>query len=229
MIEALKEYYSLLWLNLLVKKRLIVEYLRVISRYYSNSLFRSADLSLLRRYLFQSPFTISKKFLRGKGDEDIYTYGETPLTTLDLISKECDISSADRVFELGCGRGRCCFWLRCMIGCKAVGIEYIPEFVAAANAVKKEKALQGVEFRLEDILEADYSGATLLYLYGTCYDELFLKKLIKRLSRLPPNTRIITVSYSLNEFTKEPLFEVIKHFDAPFTWGNGEVYVQRRR
>lgn len=226
---TLREYLALLWLNLLVKKREFVEYLRVVFRYYRNPLFRRVDLALLSRYRFYSPFAISKNFLLKRGEKEIYTYGETPLTTLEAIAKQCGITAQDRVFELGSGRGRGCFWLRCILGCQTVGIEYLPEFVSIANQVKEAAKLAQLEFRLGDILEADYSGATVLYLYGTCYDEPFLKKLIKRLSRLPPGTKIITVSYPLKEFAKEPLFEVIKRFEATFTWGATDVYLQIRK
>ncbi|MCE5317822.1 MAG: class I SAM-dependent methyltransferase [Parachlamydia sp.] len=225
----MKEFFELLWLSLVVKKRLFVEQLRIIFRYYHKAAFRNVDIALLHKYLFHSPYAISKRFLLARGESDVYTYGETPLTTLDKIARECEITTQDRVFELGCGRGRGCFWLNRYLGCKAVGIEYIPDFVARANEVKELWHVDGIEFRLEDILEADYTGATVIYLYGTCYEEAFLQKLIKRLAALPQGTKIITVSYPLTDFEKIPSFEVTKSFEAPFTWGTAEVFLQVRK
>jgi SAM-dependent methyltransferase len=215
----------LLWINLVVKKRNCVEYVKVLLKYYSNPLFRKADTGLLFKYFFKNPFVISKKFLIKRGEEDIYAYGETPLTTMDLIAKECRISSADTVFELGCGRGRTCFWLACILNCRVVGIEYIPQFVEKSNAVKQRCKILNLQFRCEDFLKANLKGATVIYLYGTCLDKDSIKTLIDRFSYLPAGTKIITVSFSLNEYAERPIFEVLKRFSAPFTWGNADVYL----
>ncbi len=43
---------------------------------------------------------------------------------MDVIARECGIQKEDVVFELGCGRGRTCFWLNTFIGCKVVGIGF---------------------------------------------------------------------------------------------------------
>ena len=223
------EWLQLFWTNLVVKKRNFMEYLKVVAWYYPNIAFMKIDLAVLSKYLFKSPFAISKEFMIKKGEKDIYVYGETPLTTLDYIADQCDFSSADTVFELGCGRGRGCFWLHCILNCKVVGIEYIPEFVKCANKVKEKFDVKGVEFRLEDILKTDYTGATVLYLYGTCFETPFINKLIERFSHLPSGTKIITVSYSLNDYTDRPLFEVMKRFTARFTWGETDVYLHIKK
>lgn len=211
--------------GLWIKLKLLLENFRSL-KYYGKSQFRKADLLLLRQYLFRNPYKISKEFLVKKGEKEVYAYGETPLTTLDLIVRACHITPADTVFELGCGRGRGCFWLSCYLGCRTVGVEYIPEFVLKAKKVQQTLKIANLEFRLGDILEADYSGATVLYLYGTCYDDPFLKQLIKRFKKLPKGIKIISISYPLTDYAPH-LFEVTKVFEAPFTWGVGHVYLQQ--
>lgn len=224
------EYLQLFWLNLTVKKSNLWEYIRVIYRYYFSSYsFMKVDTALISKYVFKNAFTISKQYLKEKGESDIYAYGETPLTTLDTIVKACGLSQDDTVFELGAGRGRGCFWLCHFVGCKVVGIEIIPTFVQIANEVKANYFVENVEFRLGDILEADYRGATALYLYGTCYEDDFIKKLIERLSKVPSGTKVITVSYSLADYEEKIDFEVMKRFTVPFTWGEGDVYLQIKR
>jgi SAM-dependent methyltransferase len=222
----ISEILKLWLLNLAVAKRSAVEYAKVVFRYYRNPLFRKADLSLLLQYLFKSPFRISKAFMQGRGAHNIYVYGETPLTTLDKIARECGISKNDTVFELGCGRGRTCFWLACFFGCQAVGIEYIPEFIQKALFVKERCNIANVEFLQEDILEADFSAATVIYLYGSNFGDTFLKKLIKKMKSLKEGTKIITVSYPLNDYAQGHLFETQKRFPASFTWGEADVYFQ---
>src|SRR5207253_2734624 len=138
-------------------------------------------------------------YLLQKGEEDPYTYGETPLSTLDVIVKHCHITATDTVFELGCGRGRTCFWMNQFVGCRVVGIDYIPEFIQRANRIRSRFDLVDVQFREEDILNSQLTGATVIYLYGTCYSTPFIQTLIKNFALLPRGTKIITVSYPLSD------------------------------
>lgn len=221
-----KEYTELLWINLGVQFRNFIEFLRVTTHYYGSYSFAKTDLFLLVTYLFQNPFTISKRFLQNRGEANVYAYGETPLTTMEQIAKECHIGRNDVVFELGSGRGRTCFWLQAFIGCKVVGIEYVPEFVERANAIKDKFQIPNLEFREANLLETSYKGASVVYLYGTCLEEPEILKVIERCRALPAGTKIITVSYALNEYTRQPLFEVMKRFPVRFTWGEADVYMQ---
>lgn len=224
-----KEFLKLLCLNLVVQKRNLVEYLHVVAKYYPQWAFAKVDLSIILMYFFHNPFSISKRFLQKRGEVDVYAYGETPLTTLDLIAKECALTSEDRVYELGCGRGRTCFWLEAFLGCQVVGIEFIPDFVERAHRIQRKIPNSRVLFRVQDMLESDLSDATVIYLYGTCYDDAFLHKLTTKFKQLKSGTRIISVSYPLNEFSGDDSFEVMKRFPALFTWGEGDVYYQVKK
>lgn len=228
-LVTVKEYAELFFLNLKTKAVNSLEYLRVIAHYYSYPSFFKIDSYLVLSYLFKNPFSISKRFLLNKGEQDIYTYGETPLTTLEMIAHECRLSRQDVVFELGCGRGRTCFWLNQFIGCSVIGIDYIPEFIQRANHVKTKFNLNQVEFRLEDLLQTDLTGATVIYLYGTCFSSSFIQSLIDRLTTLPRGTKIITISYALNHYSTNQPFEVMKRFPARFTWGTADVYLQVKK
>lgn len=226
---SFKEFLKLFWLNLIVAKRNFAEFVKVAWRYYWNASFRKTDLALICAYFFESPFRISKNFLKNKGEANVYAYGETPLTTLEQIAKECQFTNRDTVFELGCGRGRNCFWLNAFIGCKTIGIEYIPSFVEIANKVKDQCGVEDVEFRQENMFTADLHGATVLYLYGTCLEDSDIRTLIEHFHRLPSGTKIVTVSYALNEFSEKQLFEIMRCFTASFTWGSTEVYLQIKK
>lgn len=223
---SLKEALVLLGINWKVKFRNLVEFGRVVMRYYSDIPFLKIDTTLLMSYLFSNPFGISKRFLMRKGENNVYTYGETPLTTLAIIAKSCQLSPQDVVFELGCGRGRTCFWLRQFIGCQVVGVDYVPTFIQKAQRVKERFHVQGVSFRLEDLFQTDLQGATVIYLYGTCFSDHEIGRLIKRFSQLPEGAKIVTVSYALRDIQPEALFPVLKQFAVPFTWGTADVYLQ---
>ncbi|SCA63951.1 hypothetical protein SCG7109_BS_00030 [Chlamydiales bacterium SCGC AG-110-M15] len=128
----IKESISLFILSFAVRKRNIIEAWHVCRRYYHNRLFLKVDLLYVFAYLFRNPYNISKRFLKNLGAENVYAYGETPLTTMDLIAKEASITKDDTVFELGCGRGLTVFWLHCFIGCRVIGIEWVPKFLQKA-------------------------------------------------------------------------------------------------
>jgi SAM-dependent methyltransferase len=224
--SKLKEYFVLLWVNLKVKMIHLIEFSCVVVKYYPNFKFFKIDTSLLLSYLFTNPFYLSKRFLFQKGEKDVYTYGETPLTTLELISHICELSNQDVVFELGCGRGRTCFWLNQFIGCSVVGIDYVPAFIERAQKIKNHFHLQKVSFRLEDLFQTDLTDATTIYIYGTCFSATDIDRLIDHFMHLPKGTKIITVSYALTEYRFDAPFQVLKQFEAPFTWGKANVYLQ---
>lgn len=215
---ALKEYFLLFLIRFKVQCLSFVEYLRVIFKYYPDIEFFKIDTCLLLSYLFANPFRISKQFLLKRGERDLYTYGETPLTTLDHIARTCGLTSDDTVVELGCGRGRTCFWLHQFMGCRVIGIDYLPTFIVKASKVRDYFRIEDVEFRLEDLFQADLRGATVIYLYGTCYSVAQICQLIDHFSNLPERTKIITVSYALPEFNPEAPFKILKQFPASFPW-----------
>ncbi len=226
-----KEFLTLFFLNMKVSVLQSIQYCKIILRYYSNFRFAKADLYLRFLYLFSSPFKICKEFLVKRGDQDPYTYGETPLTTLALIAKEANIISCDCIVELGSARGINCFWLNSIVGCKVIGIEEVPEFVMRAQKVKEKLNFSSVEFILADFLDksAPFPVGSCYYLYGSCLDEDSIKILVEKLEKLPRGTKIITVSYPLSDYSECKSFEILKHFIAPFTWGQGDVYIQVKK
>lgn len=221
------EFLKLVGLNLQVTLRNLVQYSKVVVRYYPNTGFAKTDLTLLLKYFLRNPFKVSKEFLASQGAEDLYAYGETPLTTWDAIVRKAGLKPSDTLFELGCGRGRCCFWAEAFIGCRVIGIDFVPEFIAKANAVVEERGLKRIEFREEDFLKSNLKDATVVYLYGSCYDTPFLNQLSQKLAQLPRGTLIISVSYPLTDYASSRSFEVMHRFTAPFTWGEGDVFIQR--
>lgn len=220
------EFLKLLWINLKVSFFNLIEWIRVAVRYYPNLSFAKADLSLLLMYLFNSPYRISKNFLKVHHAEDPYQYGETPLTTLDLISQECGIGKNDHLFELGCGRARTCFWLRSFRGCQVTGIDYIPFFIERAQRVQRKLKIPGLTFLAGNFFTADLSQATFIYLYGTNLEDAAIQTLIDTFESLPQGTKIITTSFALEDYAPNTFYKVIKCFTAPFVWGQAEIYLQ---
>lgn len=227
--EYFLDYLNLFFLKIKTSIYLLTENIQNIFRYYSSNNFYKIDLYFIFLYFFQNPFKLSKRFLEKKGEVDIYTYGETPLTTLELICKKCQLSTMDVVFELGCGRGRTCFWIHSFIKCRVIGVDFVPVFIQKANQIKNHFELKNIEFRLEDFLKTDLKSGTVFYLYGICLSDENIRRLIKRFERLPNGIKIITMSYSLLDFTSnKDHFKILDTFEAPFLWGSCRVFIQEK-
>ena len=197
--------------------------------YYKKPAFAVSDLMLWLAYLFINPYRVSKNYLKQRGRDNIYTYGETHITSFAKIMKAANVNARDLVFELGCGRGVSCFWLHDVVGCSVVGIEEIPTFVKISKGINKLLKKKKLEWRQEDILTTDLSGASLIYFYGTGFDGAFLDQFLPKLEGLPTGVRCVTVSYPIHEYHAETTYEVVKELSVPFPWGSALVYVQVKR
>lgn len=201
----------------------IFESLRVALRYYHHIPFLCCDLLLASHYVWKNPHRVSKAFLKKMGEKNLHAYGETPLTTLDYIAKECQILSQDTLFELGCGTGRTLFWLRHFVRCQCIGVDHNPIFIGRAAKIKDLLCVDKVTFRLESMFEIDLQEASVIYLYGTCLEDEMIEKLVARFKHLSSGTKVITVSYSLTDYTTA--FRVEKYFTARFPWGKAYVFL----
>ena len=181
-----------------------------VIRYWWHPRFAKRDIQLLMRYFWKSPYRIARECT---GEP----YGETPLSMMDTIAKKAGITASDVVYELGCGRGRACFWLASFIGCKVVGIEYVPKLVEKAKKIHCPL----VTFLCEDYLEADLSEATVIYLYGTLLSDATVRKIAEKFRGLKKGTKIVTISYPLTDG-----FHLVKKFDVQFPWGTTSCYIQ---
>ncbi len=216
-----------------------LDFLYVLFRGYPRSwLFMKLDKTLRLEYFLESPFAISKRYLQLRLDSDIYQYGETPMRTLERIAQRLKLSSDDHVFELGAGTGRCAFWLACLHHCRVTGIERIALFADFANSVVRNYGLQDqVQFIHGDFLEKNLSQATVIYLYGTKMSDAEIEVFILNLRNTTSGTRIVTVSYALEEIvaiSSDPRiqimsFEITDAFEAEFFWGKAQVFIQKLR
>lgn len=212
------------FLFFLVKARQFKEELKVRRLFYKNEAFSLCDQALCRYYLVQNPYKICSSFLKQKGEKEVHLYGETPLTTLEKIAKECDLGGEDYVIELGSGIGRGVFFLSSCFGCFVHGIEWIPHFVNQANQVKEKYGCQKVLFSCEDMLKSDLTKASVIYLYGTCLKDEAILTLLSSFKKLKKGTKVITVSYPLSDYTDA--FVLKKKFSAPYPWGEAEIFIQ---
>lgn len=210
------------WVRLTSFFRIALQNL-IDTQFYVNSAFRKVDFAFIRAYWGSNPYAISRKFLQEKGEEVIYAYGETPLFTMHKIVKKAAVTEKDIVFELGCGRGRTCFWLALELKAKVVGIDYVPEFIEKA---KKIASLSNLTFLKEDFLHSNLAEATVIYLTGTCMEDRDLFILNKKLIKLAPGLKLITVSFPMSDYDEKGCWKMIESFPAAFSFGVADVYIQ---
>lgn len=194
-----------------------LEQRKVERSFYSNAHFQKCDQALLSFYREISPYQISKEFLIKAKAPEIFAYGETPLTTTSKIVHECEITPADRVIEMGAGRGRASLFLAEYVGCQVIAYEQILAFV------KNIPPSSNLQILAQDMFSADFSKATAIYLYGTLLDESEIQKLIEV---FPKNVKIITVSYPLSDYSQK--YVTRKSFQGKFPWGKTEIYWNER-
>ena len=108
-------------------------------------------------------------------------------------------------------------------------MEFVPFFVKVAQKTARTFNINKIQFIFRDILDVDYSDATVIYFYGTSSQTKFIMELIEKLKELRPGTKVITVSYPLTYYQTEQVFKLVKHFPVEFTWGQTDVYLHVRK
>ncbi|MFS8563151.1 MAG: hypothetical protein LVR00_01975 [Rhabdochlamydiaceae bacterium] len=202
-MRSIGEFFELLYLRCTVAFYNLKEEMRVRKRFYS---FKKLDEAILAG---PNPYKVPKAF----------PYGETPLTTLQQIANRWSISSADYFVELGCGRGRGVFFMSYYTGCKAKGVDWVSVFISNAQMAQRMCSNLPVTFVCADITQVDLSSATVIYLYGTCLDDPTIARLSETFKQLPPQVKIITVSYPF------PGLTIQDQMEASFPWGKTDVYM----
>lgn len=211
-MQALREYFTV------KKHHWRVLWKDALCYYPNNKRFALCDLAIGLSSLFFNPYRICRK--RG------LLYGETSLRALEQIAERCAISHNDCWLDLGSGRGRGCFWMALVYGCRVIGIEKVPLFVYLGRCLAKRSGAKRLTFLCADLLEADLSQASCLYIYSTGMDEVSLDALVKRFYLLPVNARVVTVSTPLPE---NPHVVLSDSFPLTFPWGETEGYLHRSR
>jgi cyclopropane fatty-acyl-phospholipid synthase-like methyltransferase len=90
----------------------------------------------------------------------------TPIPVIDRMLELAEVGREDVVYDLGSGDGRIVIRAAKKYGARAVGIETDPELVALARASARREGVEHlVEFRRQNALDADLSGATVVTLY----------------------------------------------------------------
>ena len=98
--------------------------------------------------------------------QSLAPYVPTPHDVVDRMLALAEVTRNDVVYDLGCGDGRIPIAAAAKYGARGVGIDIDPRRIEESRANAKAAGVeQLVEFRLEDVMTADVSRATVVTLY----------------------------------------------------------------
>ncbi|MBM3198241.1 MAG: hypothetical protein FJZ58_03190 [Chlamydiae bacterium] len=192
-------------------------------RFYTDPLFKKIDTLLKKRYARKNPYHICKSYRKACGKQDLHNYGETPLTSMHTILSACSLKKNDVFLDLGAGRGRLVLFVATLWNIQAEGIEQVPEF---CRRIETLLPLCSSPARImnEDFLQSHLSQGSLLYFYALCLEDEVFYTMLDKMSLLPCTTRIITVSFALEEYS--PKFTTLFHLEGiRYPWGSTSVYI----
>jgi cyclopropane fatty-acyl-phospholipid synthase-like methyltransferase len=118
-----------------------------------------------------------------------------------------EVGADDVVYDLGSGDGRIVIAAAKQYGARGVGIDIDPQRVQEANANAQAAGVADrVEFRQQDLFQADFSKATVVTLY--LLPEVNRQLRPQLLEQLQPGTRIVSHAFNMGDWEPEQVVEV---------------------
>lgn len=141
---------------------------------------------------------------------DLAPFLATPMIIADKMLQLARVDRDDVVYDLGCGDGRIVILAAKKYGARGVGIDIDPERIMESRTNAKKAGVEGlVEFRLEDVMKADFSRATLVTLYLIPESNEILRPHLERQLKL--GTYVVSHNYHIPGWEyKEIKFVTIK-------------------
>jgi ribosomal protein L11 methylase PrmA len=117
------------------------------------------------------------------------------------------VTKNDVLYDLGSGDGRIVITAAKKFGTRGFGIDLDPQRVKEANQNAQQAGVSNlVQFRQQDLFQADLSNATVVTLY--LLPEVNLKLRSKLISELKPGTRIVSHAFDMGDWKPEQVVEV---------------------
>jgi cyclopropane fatty-acyl-phospholipid synthase-like methyltransferase len=128
--------------------------------------------------------------------QNLAPYISTPEDVVNRMLELAQVTREDVVYDLGAGDGRIPIAAAEKYGARAVGLEIDPKLVALARANAVAAGVDRlVEFRVENVLTADVSSATVVTLYLLSSSNERLRPMLMR--QLKPGARIVSHAFSM--------------------------------
>lgn len=120
----------------------------------------------------------------------------TPQDVVERMLSLAEVTRRDVVYDLGCGDGRIPIAAARTYGARGVGLDLDPGLIARARANAAAAGVDNlVDFRVENVLTADVSPATVVTLYLLSSSNERLRPMLTR--QLKPGARIVSHAFSM--------------------------------
>jgi SAM-dependent methyltransferase len=132
----------------------------------------------------------------GPGRQSLAPYVPSPPEVVDRMLALAGVTKADVVYDLGCGDGRIPIAAAKKYGARGVGLDIDPRRIEESRANAKAAGVERlVEFRVEDVMAADVSQATVVTLYLLTSSNAKLRPILTK--QLRPGARIVSHAFSM--------------------------------
>jgi SAM-dependent methyltransferase len=134
-----------------------------------------------------------------KGAQVNAPFVTTPAEVVSRMLALAGVAKGDVVYDLGCGDGRIVIEAARHFGVRGVGIDLNPLRIAEAREAARRAGVAGlVEFREQDLFDADLREATVVTLYLLPPVNLALRP--KLLAELRPGTRVVSHAFHMGDW-----------------------------
>ena len=130
------------------------------------------------------------------GAQYLAPYLATPEDVVERMLTLAETSSQDVVYDLGCGDGRIPIAAAKKYGAHGVGLDIDPKLIELAKANARAAGVDKlVEFRVQNVLDADISRATVVTLYLLSSSNERLRPMLQQ--QLKPGARVVSHAFSM--------------------------------
>ena len=120
----------------------------------------------------------------------------TPMVVVEKMLEMAEVDSSDVVYDLGSGDGRIVITAAKKYGARGVGIDIDNRRILESRANAKKAGVENlVEFRLQDITEADFSEATVVTLYLLTSSNVLMLPFLE--SQIKPGSYVVSHNYKI--------------------------------
>ncbi|XWN35242.1 MAG: methyltransferase domain-containing protein [Roseivirga sp.] len=156
------------------------------------------------------------------------TYGEIVYSSMDEVLKRLKVKSQDVFYDLGCGVGKFVLYTHLATRTKkSVGIELSESRFKGAQKAKERAQVAGlmdsnrqVSFVHEDIIQADLSDATIIFMCSTCFSETLMQNLVDNFLTLKPGLQIVT----LKQLPEHARLQHVEGTNFPTSWSGNSPF-----
>ena len=139
----------------------------------------------------------------------------SPPQIIGAMLQLAGVKNTDTVYDLGCGDGRIVIFAAKQYGARGVGIDLNPVRIDEARANARSAGVTDrVSFEVNDLFDADISGASVVALY--LLPEANLRLRDRLLRELKPGTRVVSHSFAMGDW--KPDREALVDGDRIFLW-----------